>query len=78
MAENLVVGTRVKCVAHGGRHRAQVARVIVENELYVLAWEGRGTHTVLVGNVRMKYPPELVKSHLLDLTSCEASKVERA
>jgi hypothetical protein len=79
--ENYPAGTRVKCVAHRGKHRGTVARVVVEGQLYVIAWHGKGTAgaagQVRVGNVVMKYPKELIESHLLDLTSCEASKVER-
>ena len=77
--QGLRVGERVKCTAHGGKHRGTVARVVVQGQLYVIAWHGKGTTGeggVRVGNVVMKYPKELVKSHLLDLTSCEASKVE--
>lgn len=80
--QGLNVGQRVKCTGHGGTHHGTVARVLVPDELYVIAWHGKGTSgaagRVRVGNVVMKYPRDLVENHLLDLTSCEASKVEPA
>lgn len=79
--ENYPVGTEVQCTAHQGKHRGTVARVIMEGTMYVIAWHGKGTRGVAgrvrVGSVDLKYPKELIESHLLDLTACEASKVER-
>lgn len=78
-AEKFGTGTSIKCVEHHGRHRGIVSRVLQPGVMYVVAWEGRGVSVdVNVGLVKMRYPKEIVQHHLLDLTACEAKKIERA
>lgn len=76
--EGLTPNTRVKCTGHGGQHRGVISRVLVPGQMYVVTWEGKGVATVQVGMAKLKYPADIVRDHLLDLSSCEASKIEKA
>lgn len=75
--EKLETGTNVKCVEHRGRHRGIISRVLQPGIMYVVAWHGKGSTEVSVGMVKLRYPTEIVKYHLLDLTACDAVKIER-
>lgn len=73
----LRVGSHVRCTNHNGRHVGVVARVIKPGVMYVVVWRGTGPLVnVQIGRATLRFPREIVRDHLLDITAVEAEKIE--